>query len=303
MPSLLSRVLRFLQESASRDDGGEWNPIESRAALEKSIRIFPILKGTLMTPVDVDGITGEWLDRAGTPEDRVILYLHGGSFASGSINSHRFIVAPIVKEANTRTLMINYRLAPEHPFPAATEDGYTAYRWLMRQGFAPDRIIIMGDSAGGGLTLGTMLYAREQGTPMPAGGVGLAPAFDAALAGESCTTRQHRDFMLNAKKLREVILPGYIGKTDLRDPILSPIHADLHGLPPLLFHVGTDDILLSDSIMLAERAKAAGVDVTLKIWPGMWHVFQIHYVMGMPEARQSIREIGQWIRQRLSDKP
>jgi monoterpene epsilon-lactone hydrolase len=300
MASLMSYVLRWLhQRSLSGGEDADSTTIEQqREGMDNAGRYFRIPKDVQFTPIDVDGLEGEWLSTAITPQNRVILYLHGGSFRTGSIKSHRFIVAPIVKEANTRALMINYRLAPEYPFPAGVQDCHKAYRWLLNHGYQAHQIVIMGDSAGGGLTISTLLAARDAGDPLPAGAVGMSPALDAMLDGESITTRQHRDFVLHADHLRK-ILPVYWGTADRKDPLLSPVYADLHGLPPILIHVGSDEILLSDATTFAERAAAADVNVTLKIWPEMWHVFQLFYAAGMPEARQAVCEIGAWIRQRL----
>jgi acetyl esterase/lipase len=191
-------------------------------------------------------------------------------------------------------LLIEYRLAPEHVFPAALEDALTAYRWLLANGTKPEHIVIGGDSAGGGLAMALLTTLRDKGDPLPAGAVLLSPWTDVAGTGESMTTHAEIDPWLSSAAFN-FVAPLYAGAEDIRNPLISPVFADLHGLPPLYIHVGTDEILLNDSTRLAERAKAVGVTAHLQVWEGMWHVFQA-FAYTLPEGQQAIDQIGEFIR-------
>jgi epsilon-lactone hydrolase len=194
-------------------------------------------------------------------------------------------------------LNVDYRLAPEHRFPAAVEDGVAAYRFAVSAGYAPGRIALGGDSSGGGLVLGTLVALRDDGDPLPAAGLCLCPWTDLTLSGESLRTKVDEDPMANPKIL-ELMAEAYLGDADRRSPTASPLFADLAGLPPLLVQVGTAEILLDDATRLAERAKAAGVDVTLEIWDHMIHVWQ-SFADLLPEGRQAIERIGAYVEARL----
>ena len=272
-------------------------PIEQRrAAMEAVTVMFPIPDDVTREPVDAGGVPAEWIAAPGTDADRVIYYLHGGGYAIGSINTHREMISRLSRASGARALAIDYRLAPEHPFPAAIEDATTAYRWLLSTGVDPARIVIAGDSAGGGLTVATLVSLRDAGDPLPAAAVCLSPWVDMEGTGDSMTTQAEADPMIN----REDVLEGaraYLNGAGPRTPLASPIHADLSGLPPLLIHVGTAEVLLDDSTRLAERARSAGVDVTLEPWDDMIHVFQF-FASRLPEAQQAIDRIGQFMRER-----
>jgi acetyl esterase/lipase len=244
--------------------------------------------------VDVNGVPGEWITPSQETNGRVILYLHGGYYLSGSIQSHRHLAGNIAVISEARTLIIDYRLAPEHPFPAAIDDALTAYFWLLAQGTQPDQITLAGDSAGGGLVLATLLALRDRSEPLPAAGVCLSPATDLTLSGESWKTNAKKELVVN-RFIAEQIQDLYLGGVNPRDPLASPLYADLHGLPPLLIQVGSDEALLSDSTSFAERARAVGVDVTLEVWPRMQHVWQFTASF-VPEARQAIDKIGEFIK-------
>ena len=202
------------------------------------------------TPVTLDGVPAEWINPPGVSptSQSVILYLHGGGFTLGWTNVERWMVAHIAQAAQIRALAVDYRLAPEHPFPAALKDCLTAYRWLLSHGAAPHQVVIAGDSAGGNLTLSTLLALRDAGEPLPAAAVCISPATDLACTGESFLTR--KDPLLSTRFVNTMI-PHYIGDQDPRQPLISPHYARLDGLPPLLIHVGDDEILLSDSVRLA----------------------------------------------------
>src|SRR5574341_1198908 len=270
-------------------------PIEqSRAAFDAISNMFVLAADVTREPVDVDGTPGEWISVTSAPGDTVILYLHGGGYVIGSINSHREMISRIARASGARALAIDYRLAPEHPFPAAVEDATKAYRWLLKQGIRPDKIVIEGDSAGGGLTVATLLALRDAGDPLPAAGVCISPWTDLEITGESMVTKADVDPMIRPQDAKGGA-ERYHGKTDPSHPLISPINADLSGLPPLLVQVGTSEVLLSDSTRLAERAKAAGVDVTLEEWDEMIHVWHF-FAFILPEAQQAIERIGEFVR-------
>jgi epsilon-lactone hydrolase len=230
-------------------------------------------------------------------DDRVLLYLHGGAYQIGSPATLRHLVALISDAARTRVLSVDYRLAPEHPFPAAVDDTLTAYRWLLANGTDPARIAIAGDSAGGGLTLAALVALRDAGVPLPAAAVAMSPWTDLALTGESLRTRAEADFMLQPAGMRETA-DTYLAGEDPHHPYASPLYADLRGLPPLLIHVGDAEVILDDSTRFAARARDAGVDVTLEVWDEMPHVW--HAFAGLlPEADQAVARIGSWLRDLL----
>jgi acetyl esterase/lipase len=254
-------------------DWSEGSIEEQRAWQERTTRTARIPADVQCQPVDASGVPAEWI---GTPDAHagVILYLHGGAYALGSIDAHRAFLARLANATAMDVLAIDYRLAPEHPFPAALEDATAAYLWLVSQGIDPAQVIIAGDSAGGGLTLATLVALRNDGKPLPAGAVCISPWTDLALTGASIERKASADPVLDADDL-VIYARYYAGERDLTSPLISPLYADLTGLPPLLIQVGTDEILLDDAARCADRARAAGVEVTLEIWDGMFHVFQM----------------------------
>ena len=265
---------------------------ERRALMDSFGQEAP--EGTSVTTVDAGGAPAEWVVASGADSDRVILYLHGGGYSLGSLDSHRRLVAHLSSEARARVLNVDYRLAPEHPYPAAVDDAVAAYRWLLGQGVSADRIAISGDSAGGGLTLATLLALKDAGDPLPAAAVPLSPWTDLEGTGESMRTRAAADLMIQPARLKETA-DLYANGADLRQPQLSPLHGDYAGLPPLLIQVGDAEVLLDDATRVAAIAEAAGVDVTLEVWDEMPHVFQA-FVGLLPESDQAVARIGQWVR-------
>jgi acetyl esterase/lipase len=269
---------------------------EMRAHLEQMAEAFPVAADIRSEPVDAGTVPAAWVSAPGAAEDRVILYLHGGGYAIGSIDSHRALAGSLSRTARARVLLIGYRLAPEHPFPAAVEDSTAAYRWLLRQGVEPSRIVIAGDSAGGGLTVATLVALRDAKERLPAGGVCISPWLDMEGSGESMTTRAAQDPMIQ-RGLIEWFASLYVGKGDRRAPLASPLYADLSGLPPLYVLVGTAETLLDDSVRLGERARKAGVQVTLEAWDGMIHVWPAFAAI-LDEGREAIDKIGEFVRRR-----
>ncbi|MCK2218593.1 alpha/beta hydrolase [Actinomadura sp. ATCC 31491] len=222
-------------------------------------------------------------DRAG---DTVVLYLHGGGYVVGSPRTHAALAGELTRRARTRLVSLDYRLAPEHPFPAAVEDALAAYRELLERGARPAGIALAGDSAGGGLAIATLLAAREAGLPMPAAAVLFSPWADLTLTGDSMETKQGLDPIFDRSDI-EGYRAHYLGARDPSAPTASPALADLTGLPPLLVQAGSNELLLDDAVRLAARAAADGVDVTLRVWGGLPHVFQ-HQYGSVEEAGQAL---------------
>jgi acetyl esterase/lipase len=295
MPSLQASLIRLILNVRRRLINWE-APVEHfRAVMTRSERFIHPPRDVAVMPVMADGVPTEWLIPPGPSPRAVILYLHGGAWTLGWTNIHRRLVAHLARAASCRALAVDYRLAPEHPFPAALEDCLAGYRWLLARGTAPQDMVIAGDSAGGNLTLATLMSLRDAGDPLPAAAVCLSPATDLAGTGESFRTvkdpTQTAEFVLG-------MVRHYAGSHDVKSPQLSPHYGDFRGLPPLLVHVGTNELLLSDSTRLAEKARAAGVDVTLVVWPEMWHVWHLA-APSVPEAREAIDAVGAFIRERL----
>lgn len=272
---------------------------ELRAGMEAMTTAFALPPDVQSTPVNADGVPSEWVTTPDIDEQRVIFYLHGGGYCLGSLNTHRDLGQRLSRAAKARVLLIDYRLAPEHRHPAAVDDATAAYRWLLKQGVDPARTVIAGDSAGGGLTVATLVALRDAGIRLPAAGVCLSPWVDLEGLGESMTSKAGVDPMIQADPLRR-FGKHYVGDSgDVRAPLAAPLYADLSGLPPLLIQVGTAETLLDDSTRLAERARKAGVTVTLDQWEDMIHVFQAFAVI-LPEGQQAIDQIGAFVRERTA---
>jgi acetyl esterase/lipase len=289
----ITQMLRARREEADPDISFE----ESRAMFEEMVGLFPVPEGVSSTPVDAGGIAGEWIAAAGVTDEQTIYWLHGGGYCIGSINTHRALLGSISAASGARALAIDYRLAPEDPFPAAVEDAVSGYLWLLSTGAEPAQVVIGGDSAGGGLAMATLIALRESGKPLPAGAVCISPWTDMTMTGDSLDSKAEADPMITVDGITRV-RDAYVGSSDPRGPLTSPIYADLSGLPPLLIQVGENEVLLSDSTRLAERAEAVGVDVTLEVWPDMIHVWHFFAAM-LPEGQQAIDRIGAWVKERL----
>lgn len=271
-------------------------PQEFRAVFEEmAVPPPPDIKSE---QVSAGGINSEWVTAPGAKGDRVVLYLHGGGYVIGSVKTHRDLMGRVSRSAQARVLGLNYRLAPENPFPAAVDDAVAAYRWLLGQGYKPSKIAVAGDSAGGGLTVATLVAIREAGLPLPAAGVCLSPWVDLEGIGESMTTRAKVDPVVQREGLTGMA-QAYLQGKDPRTPLAAPLYADLKGLPPLLIQVGDAETLLDDSNRLAERAKAAGVQVKLEVWPEMIHVWQL-FASFLPEGQQAVDVIGKFIAERTA---
>jgi acetyl esterase/lipase len=247
--------------------------------------------------VDAGGVPAEWTTAPGARADRALVYLHGGGYCLGSVATHRGLVGRLSRTARLRVLSVDYRLAPEHPHPAAVEDAVAAVRFAYSTGLAPSRVAIGGDSAGGGLALAALLALRDAGLPLPAAGVCISPWTDLSGSGDSVRTRAELDPLVDAGDLQR-LAAAYLAGRDARTPLASPLFADLRGLPPLLVHVGTAEILLDDATALAERARDLGVPVELEVWDDMIHVWHA-FADVLPEGAQAIEAIASFLEKRL----
>lgn len=275
---------------------GDWNLI---IELARFISDYTAKEGYKRLPqdvkherVDADGIPCEWTINPNVSEDGIIFYLFGGGYIMGNLESRRRLPLLIGRATKMRCFDVQYRLAPEYPFPACIEDVITAYKWLLSTGVNPSEIIIGGDSAGGGLSVSTLLKIKKLSLPMPAGAILLSPWVDLACRGKSIKHNEKYEPELgnNLRAMASVYLYGQKKK----NPLASPIYADLKGLPPLLIQAGSIEVLLDDSIKLAENAKTAGIDATLEIWEGMTHVFQ-SYADELEDAKKAIESIKNFI--------
>jgi len=294
--SLLKQIIRAGERSS------EVSIAELRESYATFLNKFPPVEDLQLEPVDAGGVPAEWIDArepggAAGEAERRMLYLHGGGFVMGSIVSHRHLVARIARASAARCLAIDYRLAPEHPFPAALDDAVAAYRWLLDHHADPARLVVAGDSAGAGLAVIAMTVARERGEPLPAALVCISPWTD--LEGNSDSLECNAD--LDPIVQREGLIKMaqlYLDGTDPHHPRVSPLAADLRALPPTLIQVGGDETLLDDALGLAQRAREAGVEVELDVWPEMIHVWH-HFAGRLKQGRQAIDKIGEFVRRRV----
>lgn len=274
------------------------SPAEARAQMVQMMATLATPEGVSYEPVLAGGVPAEWTVPNGE-HSGTVLYLHGGGYFQGSVQTHRRLVGALCNAAGVRALSVDYRLAPENPYPAAVDDAVAAYRWLVGDGGeSPSHVVISGDSAGGGLSLATLVGLRDAGEPLPAGAYLLSPWTALDTSGDSWRTRAEVDPMISASGL-ETAIGWYVGAGDRRAPLVSPLYADLVGLPPMLVQVGDAEVLLDDSTRLVERAVAAGVDATVEVWPEAFHVFQAAAGL-VPEADEALAKAGVWIRERLS---
>ena len=266
----------------------EGDVLEMRAGMNAATAGAPPPEGATIQAVDAGGAPAEWTDADGVRSDAAIVYLHGGGYTMGSLDSHRGLVANLSRAAGTRALSVDYGLAPENPFPQAVEDAVNAVQFVHAQGIAANRIVVAGDSAGGGLTAATLIALRDRGIDMPAAGVLISPWLDLTQSAATMETHAAIDPMVSATLLDQCS-KAYLKGQDAKDPLASPLFADLTGLPPLLIHVGTAEVLLDDARRFDAAARKAGVDSTLEEWPDMIHVW--HTFAGMlPEgSRPSTR--------------
>lgn len=260
--------------------------------------MYPLLKkavSRVQLPADIkrssiaaNGVDCDWLIPDGASSDRVLLYLHGGGFVIPQTPNHLLMGAYLARKTEMQTLMVDYRVAPRHPFPAPLDDCVGAYRWLLSQGYKANNIVIAGDSAGGNLTLSTLMSLRDSGDPMPCAAACLSPSGDLTVRDNTA-----QDILLHPKA-RKFYRESYVGQSDPHNPLVSPLFGDWHGLPPLLIHAGEDEILKDDAIRINAIAAAAGVDVSLEIYPRMWHVWQIN--LKLEQAIDSLNKIAVFLK-------
>lgn len=280
-------LMRFMQT---------WLPLRWSGHLNRwSLKRSRMPVGVTRRPVSADGVPCDWLIPENSPDDQVLLYLHGGGFVYGQTQLHLEMGAYLAQKIGARVLMVDYRLAPAHPFPAALEDCVTACRWLSKQSIPAPRIAIAGDSAGGNLTITTMMKLRDSGDQLPVAAACLSPVID--LSDKEDSAQPYRDPLLPDRAIQRYRL-SYVAGHDPRDPLISPVFGDWHGLPPLLIHVGEDEILRSDAEQAEKLARAAGVDVRLEVYPRMWHVWQLF--MEVPQSIQSLDDIAGFLKTHMA---
>lgn len=290
-------AIRALLSSKARPVG--W--LQRRERLNEIGSVWPVAQDISLVEVDLDGVPGEWSIAPGSDASRVLMFFHGGGYCSGSILSHRRMVTEAGRAAGIRTLAVGYRLAPEHPFPAAFDDALTAWRFLRRQGLAPERIVIGGDSAGGGLGVALINRLRQSGEEPPCCAWLVSPWTDLTMSGETLATKDSVDPIIHKAYLGELADAYLSGEVVRTDPRVSPLYSDLEGFPPVLIQVGSAETLLSDATRFAAAAGIADVPVTLEIWPHMihaWHLWNAHLEPG----RRALANAGDFIRRHLRGK-
>lgn len=299
MASIQSKAVKIWLRHQKPFSGYDTDPETIRVKANRVADICKPHRKVQIVSVTAGLVPGEWLIPPEAPQDKAVLYIHGGAWFMGSTDTHRAFVSHLVYACGVKALSINYRLAPEYPFPAGLEDCISAYDWLQANGITADKILVAGDSAGGNLALALLVALRDAGKSLPAGAVALSPATDLAFTGESIHNRLHLDPILSHSGTYTII-QDYIGDHDPHEPLVSPLYAELQALPPILIHVGDHEILLDDAVRFGERAVAAGVDAQIVVWPEMFHVFQI-FIPFLPEARQAVRQMAVFIRKTLHE--
>ena len=267
---------------------------ERRANMDAWDKAYPVADDVTVASAKVAEVPVEWITAPNASEDAVLLFLHGGGYVIGSPDSHRHLVANLSEETGVQGLLVDYRLAPEDPFPAAVEDAISVYAALLTHGFEAEEIVVAGDSAGGGLVIAMMLAIRDANLPLPAAGICLSPWNDLTGTAKSLETNASVDPTVTKESL-DFFAGEYLGEEDAQNPYASPLFGDFTGLPPLLIQVGSVEVLLDDAVMLAERAKEAGVSVTLEVWDEMIHVWHRYYPV-LQEAREANARIGEYVR-------
>ena len=275
---------------------GQVTLAEQRASFDTDMGAVPLAHGCSVESLDLSGIPSEKITPSGAAPGKALLYLHGGGHVIGSLKSHRHLVSRLAVAAGVAAFHIDYRLAPEHPYPAALEDALKVYKQILATGIAPEDMVVGGESAGGNLATALLLKVREDGLPQPAGLYLLSPWLDMTTAGESYQKIGARDPIITREGI-EMVAAAYLGgKPD--NAFTSPVRADLAGLPPMLIQVGSEEVLLSDSLTFANRAAMAGVEVKLHVWPEMPHAWPLFHVF-IRAGLAAIDEASQWMRQRL----
>ena len=294
----IDRMIAERQQAAARPSAPR-TVEQDRREWEAAARLTILPKAARFQGADAGGVKAEWMEMPPVNRERVFLLLHGGGYSSGSPRTHRKLAANLSRAAFARVLTPDYRLAPEHPFPAGVKDALKAYGWLLEQGIAADNIIVGGDSAGAGLALSMLLALRDAGAAMPRAAVLMSAWTDLTTSSPSHASHKKLDVQVTRQGLRDAGAL-YMGERDPADPMASTLFADPAGLPPLLLQVGGDEVLLDDSRLFAERARAAGVEAIVRVFDGMWHVFQFH-APELPEAQAAMNDIAAFIRAQFGD--
>lgn len=264
---------------------------QRREMMEESQAAIATPADISVTEVDIDGLPGCWISAPGARNDTVVIYYHGGGYVMGSLKTHQELMGRISRVCKAKVLGVDYRLAPESIYPAAVDDGVKSYQWLLDQGNSPSKIMLAGDSAGGGLAVATLLSLKQNSIVLPAGAFLFSPWTDLTASGESAKSRADNDPMITIPALLD-IAKTYYSDANPQDPLISPVFADLSGLPPLLVQVGDAEVLLSDSTRLADNAKSVGVSVDYQVWEEAFHVFQA--IPSLPEALDALNKVGQF---------
>lgn len=287
----LERVVRMLRE---RFETPAKTIEEVRQRFEELAVSLPHVQDAEVERVRLGGVPATWITVSGVAASPIVYFLHGGGYNCGSLSVYRDFCARISRAVNSRVLFVDYRLAPEHKFPAAVEDATAAYRALIAEGADPRRVVFLGDSAGGGLVLATLVALRDAGDPLPAAAACISPWVDLEGLGESVKTKADEDPWIGKLRI-EASTRLYLGDGDPRQPLAAPLHADLTGLPPLLIQVGTAEVLLDDARRIADRAHAHGVNITLDIWDNMVHVFPF-FAGILPEGLEALDDFAEFVR-------
>lgn len=290
--SLRSRFWRSVIRKVFQEQG--LSVLDERARTLKNSKVHvPFPKVIRVERIDIDGVPCATVRPAREYDGRTVLYLHGGGYVTGSIDASLMLCVPMARTLGMKILLPEYRLAPEHPFPAALEDALKAYRWLLSQGYSAADIVFAGDSAGGGLCLAVVRSLLDAGEAAPSAVLCLSPWADLTHSGSSHASNAASDVLLNTEMLR-VWASYYAGGAALDDPLVSPVYADLTGFPPLLLQVDRSEVLLDDSLRIERTAEAAGVDVRLSLWDGLWHVWP---ALGdlLPESREAFEEMREFL--------
>lgn len=291
-------IHRFFKQSTKNYKASENNISAARRRIGKLMIGAPKPEGVSFKKITCNGVTAEWNIPQKTTTEGVILYIHGGAYVTCSVGTHRALVARIAKACKTKCLSVDYSLAPENPFPKALNEVLTVYNYLLEQGYPSAKIVLMGDSAGGGLAMATALKLRDNNTPLPVAIVGLSPWLNLACNSDSCQRLIEKDPMLSAEQ-GKIYGKIYAGTESVKHPYISPSYADLKGMPAMYIQVSDAEILLDENVDFAEKAKQQGVDATLETWKNMVHVWH-GFGFILPEAKKAIHKIGKYVNKKLN---
>jgi epsilon-lactone hydrolase len=297
MSSIQNYLVRGLLKASGKNKTVENHSIESvRKSLNRITLIAKLPRGVAFEKTNCDGINCEWAVPVNIKNKGVVLYFHGGAYVSGSLETHRALVGRIARASKTKCLSVEYRLAPENPFPAGLEDAFKTYHWLLKEGYDHKKIVLAGDSAGGGLTIALLLKLRDENAPQPAAGVCMSPWLDLECTGDSGWKLKKHDPMLKFE-FGKIYANYYVPNHDFRNPYASPYYSDPTGLPPIYIQVSGSELILDDSTRFEKKAKAAGVDIKVDVWHKMVHVWQVFGPI-LPEAMKAIKKLGEYIEQK-----